>query len=338
MSLPAVAGSRGRTRRGAVPWQLKFAALALIWGSSFLLMKYALVAFQPLQVGAGRIALGALTTGVLASFAKVRLPRSWRIWAHLQVTSLFLCTLPFLLFPLGEERVSSALAGIGNAATPLATVVMTALLLPHERLPARKLLAVVVGFVGVVVIMSPWEAVGRPDLVGFGMTLVAGSCYGIGWTYIKRFLADADLGGLALPTAQLLSAAGQITTVLVVWWALQRGELAAPWSMRPGGSGLAAALLGLLALGVLGTGLAYALQFDVFRAVGQQVSSTVTYFIPIVAVLLGVVLLHERLTWAELLGAAIVMGAALVIGLPDRTEARRADGVIAPEAPAPVER
>ena len=105
MSTPAVAGSRGRTRRGAVPWQLKFAALALIWGSSFLLMKYALVAFQPLQVGAGRIALGALTTGVLASFAKVRLPRSWRIWAHLQVTSLFLCTLPFLLFPLGEERL-----------------------------------------------------------------------------------------------------------------------------------------------------------------------------------------------------------------------------------------
>lgn len=313
-----LAGVAGATS-GGVPWQVKFATLAVIWGSSFLLIKYALAAFQPLQVGAGRIVLGALTTGALAWAAKVRLPRSWRTWAHLQVTSLFLCTLPFLLFPLGEERVSSALAGIGNAATPLATVIATAVLLPHERLPARKILAVLVGFFGVVVIMSPWESAGRPDLVGFGATLVAGACYGIGWTYIKRFLADADLGGLALPAAQLISAAGQILTVLGVWWLTQRPDLAAPWSMRPDGEGLPSALLGLLALGVMGTGLAYALQFDVFRAVGQQVSSTVTYFIPIVAVLLGVVLLHERLTLAECIGAAIVMGAAVVIGLPDRS-------------------
>lgn len=304
---------------GGLPWQVKFGTLALIWGSSFLLIKYALAAFQPLQVGAGRIVLGALTTGALAWAAKVRLPRSWRTWAHLQVTSLFLCTLPFLLFPLGEERVSSALAGIGNAATPLATVLATALLLPHERLPARKVGAVIVGFLGVVVIMSPWESAGRPDLVGFGATLVAGACYGIGWTYIKRFLGSADLGGLALPTAQLISAAGQVLTVLVVWWATQRADLTAPWSIRPGGDGLTMALLGLLGLGILGTGVAYALQFDVFRAVGQQVSSTVTYFIPIVAVLLGVVLLHERLTLAECLGAAIVMGSAVVIGLPDRS-------------------
>ena len=77
------------------------------------------------------------------------------------------------------------------------------------------------------------------------------------------------------------------------------------------------ALLALLALGVLGTGLAYALQFDVFRAVGQQVSSTVTYLIPVVAVLLGVLVLGEHLTATEVIGFVIVLASAIVIGLPE---------------------
>ena len=316
---PAGIPSRG------VPWQVKFGLLALIWGASFLFIKAALGLLQPLQVGAGRIVLGAATTGALAVAARVRLPRSWRVWAHLQVTSVLLCTLPFLLFPLGEERVSSALAGIGNAITPVATVLATAALVPHETFSRRKLLAVAAGFLGVVVIMAPWQVTERPDLLGFGATLVAGSCYGLGWTYIKRFLGDADLGGLALPAAQLLSAAVQITLVTVIWWALQRDQLAAPWSPRPDAPALAPgpahasvlALLALAALGVLGTGVAYALQFDVFREVGQQVSSTVTYLIPVVAVLLGVLVLGERLTWAEVAGFAIVLGSAIVIGLPE---------------------
>lgn len=304
-----------------MPWQVKFGLLALIWGASFLFIKAALELLQPLQVGAGRIVLGAATTGALAVAARVRLPRSWRVWAHLQVTSVLLCTLPFLLFPLGEERVTSALAGIGNAITPVATVLATAALVPQETFSRRKLLAVAAGFVGVVVIMAPWQVTERPDLVGFGATLVAGSCYGLGWTYIKRFLGHADLGGLALPAAQLLSAAVQITLVTVVWWALQRDHLAAPWTPRPdapaAAQASALALLALAALGVLGTGLAYALQFDVFREVGQQVSSTVTYLIPVVAVLLGVLVLGERLTWAEIAGFVIVLGSAVVIGLPE---------------------
>ena len=105
----------------------------------------------------------------------------------------------------------------------------------------------------------------------------------------------------------MLSAAGQITLVTVGWWALQRDSLSAPWSPRPDAATPGMALLALLALGVLGTGLAYALQFDVFRAVGQQVSSTVTYLIPVVAVLLGVLVLGEHLTATEVIGFVIVM-------------------------------
>ncbi len=299
-----------------LPWQAKFVALALIWGSSFLLIKLAIASFDPVQVGAARIVLGAAVLLAIVTGRRIRLPRSRRVWLHLQVTSLFLATIPFLLFPLGEQRVSSALAGIGNATTPLATVVATLLMLPRERLPARKLVAVVIGFLGVVVISEPWAA-GRPDLLGFGMTVVAGACYGVGWTYIKRFLSSGDIGGLALPAAQLMAASAQMALVTVVWWWWHRETLPTPWAPAHPGEVLPA-LLALVVLGVVGTGLAYAMQFDVFRAIGQQVSSTVTYLIPVVAVLLGVLVLGEHLGWAQLAGFAIVLSCAVVIGLPDR--------------------
>ena len=98
-----------------IPWQVKFASLALIWGSSFLLMKLGLRWFAPIQIATARIVFGAVTVLLLLRLTGVRLPRGWRVWKHLIVVAVFLCALPFTLFPLGETRVSSALAGIGRA-------------------------------------------------------------------------------------------------------------------------------------------------------------------------------------------------------------------------------
>lgn len=231
---PAVAdGQASDSRRAGMPWQVKFGALALIWGSSFLLMKYALRWFAPIQIATGRILFGAVTVTLLLHVLGGRLPRSRRVWAHLLVVGLLLASLPFTLFPLGEERVASALAGIGNATTPMATVLATAAMLPAERLPGRKVVAVVVGFLGVLVIAQPWQTAGRPDLLGFGFTLVAGASYGVGWTWVRKHLAKEDLGGLQLPAALLVVASAQMVVVVLVWWVLHRGAVAAPWS--PGG-------------------------------------------------------------------------------------------------------
>ncbi|HEX2705211.1 MAG TPA: DMT family transporter, partial [Candidatus Lustribacter sp.] len=293
--------------------------ISLIWGSSFLLIKLALDAFTPLQVATGRILTGTAAVAVMAWATGARPPRERRVWAHLMVSAFFLCTLPFLLFPLGEERISSALAGIGNATTPLAAVVFTGLMIPADRLSARKLVAVGVGFLGVVVIMSPWQTQGRPDLLGFSMTVVAGASYGLGWTYVKRFLSSSDLGGLSLPAAQLSVASVQVSLALVLTWLVAPGGRGAPWSPAvPAGHSLRPALLALLMLGVVGTGVAYNLQFDLVRAVGPQIATTITYLIPIVAVLLGIAFLDERLTSWQLAGAGIVLVAAVVIGLPGR--------------------
>ena len=309
-----------------VPWQVKFVALVLIWGSSFLLMKVGLRTMAPLQISGLRIYAGTLTLVVLLAVTGGRLPREPRTWAHLTVSGIFLTAMPFSLFALGEERVSSALAGIGNATTPIAALFFALLLLPSDRLSPRKLAAVLIGFAGVVVITQPWESSGRPDLLGFGMTLVAGACYGLGWTYNRRFLGNADLGGLSMPTALLVVGSVLMAPVLLVWWALHRDTYAAPWSGHadPSGGGWLTPLLCVLVLGVVGTGLAYMLQFDVVRGAGATVSTTVTYLIPVVSVVLGVLVLDEHLAWPQLVGAAIVLVSAVVVGLPARR--RRAPG------------
>ena len=301
-----------------VPWQLKFMALSFIWGSSFLLMKVGLRSLAPLQISGLRIISGAVVLLLLRTASGGRLPRERRLWAHLMVTGFFLGALPFSLFALGEERVSSALAGIGNSITPIATVMFSLLLLPGDKIAPRKIVGVLIGFAGVLVIMQPWQSAGRPDLVGFGMTLVAGMSYGLGWIYTRRFLGRADFGGLTLPAAQMLTSAGQMLAALTIWWLIQRAHLslAAPWSLHPntGGGSILVPLLAVLALGIFGTGIAMSFQYDVVRAAGPTVGSSVTYLIPVVSVALGVVVLGERLQWPQFVGAAVVLGAAVLIG------------------------
>ncbi len=320
---------RPATGAPRVPWQVKFILLALIWGSSFLFMKVGLSAFAPLQISSLRIFSALLILLVLSRLTGARLPRDRRVWMHLAFCSLWLTVIPFTGFVVGETMVSSALAGIGNATTPISAVLFALALLPSERLSGRKLAAVLLGFVGVVIIAEPWNAVGRPDPLGFLIVVLAGACYGLGWTWNRRFLADADLGGLSQPTALILCGSVLMVPVLTIWWWLHRAEFATPFSLTPTagtavGDGahtaypiwLAIACVG--ALGFVGTGLAYMLQYDVVRAAGAIVSTTVTYLIPVVSVLLGVLVLGEHLGAAQVIGFVIVLSAAVVINRPPR--------------------
>jgi drug/metabolite transporter (DMT)-like permease len=307
------------------PWQVKLLTLALIWGSSFLLMKVGLDDLHPVQIVAVRIVLAAATLVLLLRLTGGSLPRGRRVWGHLFVCSLFLTVLPFTGFVTGELYVSSALAGIGNATTPIATVLCALVILPSERLTPRKLLAVLVGFVGVVVIAEPWNLTGRPDPVGFALVVLAASSYGLGWTYNRRTLADADLGGLAQPTALLLCGTVAVVPVVLGWWLLGAGGRGAPWEPMAQDAVTDAyplwlSLSAIVALGVVGTGVAYVLQYDVVRAAGTVVGSTVTYLIPVVSVILGVLVLGERLGPAQLVGFAIVLGAALLVNAVPRRQ------------------
>lgn len=320
--------SEAAAPRRRVPWQAKFLALALIWGSSFLFMKVGLAALHPVQIATARIWAGAAMLLILLRISGTRLPRDRRIWGHLLVCSVFLSALPFLGFVIGETRISSALAGIGNATTPIATVLFALALLPSERLTGTKLAAVLVGFVGVAIIAEPWNAEGRPDPVGFLIVVLSGACYGLGWTYNRRYLGSADLGGLSQPTALLMCGSVLMVPILLGWWLMDRDEVAAPWSLTSGGDHadypVWLAIACIAVLGFVGTGLAYMLQYDVVREAGTIVSTTVTYLIPVVSVLLGVLVLGEHLGAAQIAGFVIVLAAAAIINTPNRDRRNRA--------------
>ncbi len=299
-----------------LPWQGKYLALALIWGSSFLLIMVGLRVFDPIQLAWVRLLTGAAVLLALLYSTGGRLPHGRRVWFDLAVSGFILTAFPFTMFAVAEQYIPSALAGIANSTTPLFAVLLGLVVLPEQALTRSQLVALALGFVGVVVILQPWQDQGRADLGGFAIALVASASYAVGWTYVRRRLTGADVGGLALPTGQVLCGAAQLTLVVVVWWALAPGSAATGW--HPNGR-LLPALLAVTTLGALGTGVAMAFQFDVVRQVGPTIATTVTYLIPVVAVAMGYLMLGEGLSGVQLLGAGVVLAAAVLLGLPRRT-------------------
>lgn len=293
-----------------LPWQAQFVLLALIWGSSFLLIKVGLLALVPLQVSGLRIVSGAVFLLVLALATRTRWPRELSTYAHLAVTGFLLSALPWTLFALSETRISSALAGIGNAVTPVGTMVLSLLFLPSDRPTARKVVAVGIGLVGVVTIVQPWRASGRPDLLGFGMVLLASLSYGAGWVWNRRFVGHRDLGGFAQPALQLVMASVEMAVAYAVAYAI--GQAPTPTALTGTAPQRAWAVAAVLVLGLVGSGLAIWLQYNIVRAAGPTIGTMVTYVIPVVAVALGVAFLGERLSWPQVVGAGLVIAAALV--------------------------
>lgn len=299
-----------------VPWQVKLVTLCLVWGGSFLLMMVALRAFTPWQIVTVRIVLGAITLVVLLLGAGGRLPRGRQVWGHLWVCGFFLAALPFSCFVWAETRIPSALAGISNSTTAITTVIAVAVMLPHQRTSPRKVVAVLTGFAGVVLVAHPWNLVGRPDPLGMAVALIGGASYGVGWTYNRRFLAHADFGGLSQPTALMLCGAALILPVgLVAWWRNREAQ-PLPWSAHSPDFWLP--LLAMVVLAVVNTGFAYMWQYDVVRGAGPVLTSTITYLAPMVAVLLGVTVLGERLDPIQFVGFAVVLVSAWVINAPER--------------------
>lgn len=288
--------------RTAPPWQSRMALLAVIWGFSFLLIKVADPVFGPLWVAFLRIAFGLLALVAVLAVRRVPLPSGTRVWGHLAVAAVLFNVVPFTLFAVGELHVSSTVAGILNATTPLATVSAALLLVPEERPSPSRLLGLVVGLAGVVVVLSPWRGGGHGDVLGSLVCLVAAASYGLGFAYARRFLSATGAGPLQLSAGQLLCAA------------VETGLLAAVGRIGPAAL-TAGGLWAMVALGAAGTGLAYALNYSIVRDAGPTTASTVTYLVPVVATLAGVTLLGDPLRWELPLGTAVVLlGAALAQG------------------------
>jgi len=274
-----------------------------MWGASFLFIKVAVEELAPIDVALGRTAIGALTLIAILLATRTALPRGARLWGHLLIAGTLFNAVPFALFAYGEERVSSVLAGIWNATTPLLTLLVVLAVLPGERPTRRRIAGLLIGFAGVLVVLGPWRDLGGSALAGQLMCLGAAACYALGFGHTRRFLAGRSESGIALASGQLLCA----TVLLTIATAVAGG---APPAL--GGDTVAS----MLCLGALGSGVAYLLNYSIIRRAGATTASTVTYLIPLFSTVLGVVVLGEALSWNQPAGAAIVLaGVAIANGL-----------------------
>jgi len=282
--------------RGSI---LRLATLALLWGSSFLWIKIALRGLSPVQLTLARLALGAAVLLIITHARRLALPRDRLTWTHLAVAALLANALPYYLFGLGEQTVPSSLAGALNATTPLWTLAIGAAAGTERDLSARRVGGLLLGFTGATLILAPWNGAGTGSLTGALACLAASLCYGISYVYMGHNLSRRGIPPLVLSAAQL--------TAATAWLAL-----ATPIAGRQPVHLRADALAATAILGVLGTGLAYLLNYRLITDDGPTIASTVTYLLPAVSVTLGILTLGEPLTWHLTVGTLTVLaGTAL---------------------------
>jgi drug/metabolite transporter (DMT)-like permease len=274
---------------------IQFIAMGLVWGASFLFMKGALGGLSFGQLAWSREILGGLTLGVVFLLTRQRLPKERVVWLHFVVIALANAVIPHLLFAWAEQYVSSSLGSIYNSLTPIATALMATLVFHVEKLTGSQVAGVAVGVVGVLVIIGPWQySALTGSLEGQIACIVAATSYGFAIGYMRKFISHRPIPGTTVAFMNV-GMSGTIMLLLTPVLALGPVHL----NLWVVGS--------ILLLGCLGTGVCYYWSVNVLRAWGPTGQSTVTYVIPVVGVLLGVLVLGDRLTWNEPVGAVLVL-------------------------------
>jgi drug/metabolite transporter (DMT)-like permease len=281
-----------------------FLLLALAWGTSYMFIKIAVQTVQPVTLVAVRLLIGSLGLLVIMRLHKVRLPRALHVWRHLAVIALVNVALPFVLIvwaESGERGLDSSVAAIVNSTVPLFSIVLAGLILQMERVTSAAILGLLVGFAGVVLLMSRDAQADSTSLLPYLAVLAAALCYASGSVYAKRHLQG--IAPVALALGQLSLAA--LFTVVV-------SLLTEPWSDN---SFPPATVLSLAWLGLVGSMLAYILYFFVLQQWGATRTTLVTYLVPAVGLAAGVLILNEPLDWRLIAGGALILSGVGTVNL-----------------------
>ena len=286
-------------RTARIDWLL-FGLLGLLWGSSYLFIKIGVESLGPLTLVTLRCLFAAILLGMVVASAREPLPRNVRTVGHLAVLGVLSIFAPFVLIAWGETHVSSGLASVLNATTPLFTVVVAAVVLHDEPFRFNRVAGLVIGFLGVFVVASP--TLSSPDptdslaLAAQLAVVLASLSYALGADFARRFLR-----GLRPMT---------IAVVMGVFGFVYAGPLALALE-DPLATGLRPeALLAAVWLGMLGSGVALLIFYRLLAGWGATRTNVVVYLMPPVGVALGVVFLHEPLHAALLAGTVFIVGGA----------------------------
>ncbi len=275
--------------------------LALLWGSSFTLIKVAVETIPPASLTAGRVAIAATILLAVMRWRKIALPASPVLWLHLLVQSVINLALPFLLISYGEQHVSSGLASILTTTSPLFAFAIAAISGRAGR-GIGQVLGLVCGFSGVLLIIGTdaLEELGGGQLAAQLALVGAGLCYGTAANYGRVF---RTISPIAVGAGTLLWATA---LTLPLSLAIDR-----PWQLAPSVDSFGALLL----LGVFSTALGFSIYFRLLGTLGTLATSAVGYLRVAFGVVLGILLLGEELTLAVAAGLAlIVLGVAAING------------------------
>jgi drug/metabolite transporter (DMT)-like permease len=280
-------------------WLPSYLALGCVWGCSFIFIKLGLEFLTPFGVAFGRCALGALTLVLFARIKGAAMISDKKLLLHLWVVAMLLNVIPGVLFALAQTEVTSVLAGIINAVTPLMTLIAILIVHREEKPKSFQFVGIIIGFTGVLIVLGAWRGLGDNPLWAILVLLAAVSCYGISFPYTRKYVIPYKAQPESIVATQLTLAAATLLPFYLIDGIAKDEYLLVP-------------VLGMIALGVFGSGFAYIWNFKVMELAGSAIASSVTYLTPVVAVIVGVIFLNEEVTWHEPVGAVVVLlGAAI---------------------------
>lgn len=269
--------------------------LSLLWGGSFFFTGIAVRELPPLTIVVLRVGLAALILLAIVNATGLRMPRDRAGWTTLAAMGFINNVAPFSLLVWGQTHIPSGLASILNATTPLWTVVVAHTLTTDEKMTAPRLAGVALGFLGVVVMLGPAKLTGLTDnvLAQFAC-LAAALSYAFAGVYGRRF---KRMGLAPIPAA-----AGQVaaSSLLLLPAAL---VVERPWTLAMPSLSAVGAILGIAALS---TALAYVIYFRVLATAGATNLMLVTFLIPVSAIVLGALVLGERLDRRDFFGMGLI--------------------------------
>jgi len=272
--------------------------LSVLWGGSFCFNGVVLKELPPLTVVFIRVVLASLMLLPLLRYYRLSFPSSLSGWAPFVAMALFNNVIPFSLILTAQTRITGGLASILNATTPLFTVLIMAAA-AEERLTARRIAGVLLGLLGVIILRGEDLGFRDSQALGVVLCLTAAFCYGITALLGRRLLSGSP--PLATATFQMLASCVMMAILSIAF--------EQPWRLPMPSAITWLAILGLAALS---TALAYLVFFQILQRSGATNVVLVTLLIPVTAILLGCLVLGERITRQEIFGA-LVIGSALLV-------------------------
>lgn len=290
---------------------LGFWAVGIIWGSSFMLIRVGVELVHPVHLVLVRVGIGAIGLCLVSILWRQKIPRDWRTLAGIAVVGVGNVAIPFTLISWGEQTIDSGLASVLQSTAALFALVVAHFAFQDERITAQKTAGLVLGFLGVVVLASrSWQdgTLETGNLAGQMAVVLASLCYAI-FTSVGRKILQSNVAPIVLAALSMLVATFVEAGVLLVgvWGGWMPATVP---SDLPGD-----VLVAILTLGFLNTFIAYLLYYEIVKRLGVAKATMVTYVVPVVGLILGVVFLNELLDARLLLGAGMIFTGIGIVNL-----------------------